>query len=183
MDRKLIDYLPAYIGQYVQIQNITNAQQDEVENLWMESETILSNAFIESANEYAVKRYEDIMGITTNPTFTIEERKFNIIATINGELPYTLEKLHEILETLCGVGGYSVELVYEAYKIEIKVALTAKNNLETVRETVEKIIPCNLERIIELLYNQHSTLGKFTHGELSNYTHYELRNEVVINGN
>lgn len=181
-NNKLIEYLPEFVRDYREIIVITDTEQEEFDLLWEEKDQILNNAFVEDADEYGVERYESILGIIKTPSETLDERKFNILVKVNEQLPYTMNALKEKLAMLCGSDGYFVTLTHTEYALDIKVGLIAKNNLEAVKEMVERVVPCNLICTVTILYNQHSTLAEFTHAELSGYSHYNLRNEVLTHG-
>ena len=183
MDKnKLSEHLPQYIQDYREIREILDCEQGEFDRLWIAKDQILNNAFVYDADESGVGRYEKILGMIKKPSDTLDERKFHIIVKMNEQLPYTIASLKENLAKLCGVDGFAVVQLFTQYQLEIKVALTAKSNLDAVKEMVERVIPCNMGCVVSLIYNQHSNLGRFTQGSLGNYTQYELRNEVLTDG-
>lgn len=102
-----------------------------------------------------------------------------MLAKINAQLPYTVRRLKQLLETLCGEDGYRMALSYGEYLLEVKVALTAKRNLSAVQELLREVVPANMVVSCTLLYNQHRTLAGFTHARLAAYTHRGLREEVL----
>ena len=177
-DRKLIDYLPPFIQKFLQIQRIMSAEQPEVDALWNACEDVLNESFIMYANESGIKRWEGIVGITPKDTDTLDERRFRILTKINQELPYTMVKLQEVLTTICGAGNFSINLQPDKYHIEIKLALTNKNNYGEVVNVLEKMIPANMTQWVQIMYNSHNAFKQFTHTEMTAYTHEQLRNEV-----
>lgn len=182
-NNNLLDYLPGYVQDYREIREIALVEQGEFDDLWVEKDQILDNAFIMDADDYGVSRYETILGIVKKPSETLDERKFNILVKVNEQLPYTMNALKEKLKNLCGADGYRVILTHTTYTLEIKVALVAKNNFDAVTEMVKRVVPCNLVCVISIIYNTNAVLHGFTHGELADYTQYELRNEVFTHGN
>ena len=64
--------------------------------------------------------------------------------------------------------------------LTIRIGLVSKNMLDSVKEIILAVVPCNIITIVDLLYNQHSTLGKFTHKQLAAYTHKQLREDVIL---
>lgn len=64
-----------------------------------------------------------------------------------------------------------------------RVNLINKKKFSMVKEMLEEVIPANMEIDLSLLYNQHTTLAKFTHRELSKYTHKQIREEVLSYAN
>ena len=118
MDRKLINYLPYVVRDYAEFKGISEAEQPEFESAWGSSDDLLNNQFISTAGNLGLSRWEKILGITPKGTDTLEDRRFRILTRLNEELPYTLPQLRNILETLCGSGNYSAEVMEGTYQPE-----------------------------------------------------------------
>jgi len=179
MDRKLINYLPYVVRDYAEFQGITGAEQPEFENAWAAVDDLLNNQFISTAGNLGLSRWEKILGITPKGTDTLEDRRFRILTRLNEELPYTLPRLRNILETLCGSGNYSAEVMEGTYQLIVKIGLAAKNNFSDVESLLDRVVPQNLIVTLLQLYNTHAELGRFTHAQLAAYTHDQMRNEVM----
>ena len=177
-ERFLIDYLPPFMQRFQEIQQIMKGEQPEIDNLWGSCQNTLDDQFVMSATENGVKRWEKIVGITPKSTDTLDERKFRIISKMNQELPYTIAKLKESLTTLCGEGGFSVDLQAQNYHIDVKLALSNKNNYNDIIDLLTKMLPANLTKSVQIMYNTHSMIGQFKHTELTSYTHKKLREDV-----
>ena len=190
-NRKLINYLPQFMRDYREMNNIMEAEQHEFDLAWERAENALSDQFILEATEYGVIRWESMLGITPKDTDDLKERRFRILAKMNQELPYTLTKLKEALTALCGADGFAIDLQPEKYKIEIKLALGNSNNLQEVTNLLVKMIPANMIQHVQIMYNTHAIFSalKFRHNYFADnkYTHEqlrsseELRNEVLTN--
>lgn len=178
-DRLLIDYLPPYMQEYLEMQQVMNAEQPEFDFLWEAYENALSDQFIFDATEYGVRRWESMLKITPKDTDTLDERKFRILARLNQELPYTMTKLKEALTTLCGADGFSIDLQPNEYHIEIKLALGHHSNYVAVVEVLNKMIPANMTQYVKLMYNTHSMISLYRHMDLAAYTHNQVRSEVL----
>lgn len=178
IERKLIDYLPPFMQEYMELGVIMQSEQPEIDNLWSTMEAAFADQYILDATVYGVKRWESMLGISPKDTDTLDERKFRILTKLNQELPYTLTKLKEALTTLCGADGFSIYLQPENYHIEIRLAVGNHNNYQAVNDLLIKMIPANMTQYVNLKYNTHSILAQFTHEHLSAYTHDELRKEV-----
>ena len=177
-DRKLIQYLPQFMQDYLEIQEITKAEQPEVDLAWDGAENALADQFILDATEYGVSRWEKMLGIFPKDTDTLDERKFRILAKQNQELPYTLRKLEQVLTILCGKDGFSVEVIYAQYHVLVKLALANEKNRQEVVDILQKMIPANMTQEVQIMYNTHRMLAPFTHRQLSAYTHEQLEREV-----
>ena len=177
-DRKLINYLPHFMQEYLEMQKIMETEQPEIDLLWNAAEGLFSDQYILDATENGVSRWESMLGISPKGTDTLDERKFRILTKLNQELPYTLRKLIQVLTNLCGVDGYSVELNAAEYHIEVKLAVSNASNYSEVENILNKMIPANMTQYIRIMYNANTVLSQFTHEQLSAYTHEQLRSEV-----
>lgn len=180
--RLLINYLPPYMQEYTEVQEVLNAEQPEFNFLWIACENALADQFILDATEYGVKRWESMLSITPKDTDTLDERKFRILVRLNQEMPYTLTKLKEALTTLCGADGFTIDLQAAEYHIEIKLAVGNHSNYQEVVDLLNKMIPANLTQYIRLMYNTNTTVGLYRHMDLAAYTHQFIRSEVLNNG-
>ncbi|MCQ4637151.1 YmfQ family protein [Anaerovorax odorimutans] len=179
--KKLIEYYPQHLAKYREFKAITAAEQIELDSILAEINQGLENQFVETADEEAISRYEKIYSVEPMPGATLEERRFNLMARLTEQTPYTQRKLAEMLAALCGENGYVLSLDIGNYAVQVGVELTAKNNELAVKRLMGNVLPCNLTWQVGLLYNQHSKLARFTHGQLSAYTHQALREEVLPN--
>ena len=177
-ERLLIDYLPPYMQEYLEIKEIMKAEQPEIDDLWNAVEKALADQYILDATEYGVKRWESMLLISPKDTDTLDERKFRILTRLNQELPYTLTRLKEALTNLCGNDGFFIEMNAAEYHIQVKLALGNKNNYQDMVDLLKKMIPANMTQVVQIMYNTHELLAQFTHQYMSAYTHKQLREEV-----
>lgn len=178
-NRQLIDYLPPFIQEYVEMKHIMSTEQPEIDDLWTACDDVLNEQFILYASEVGVKRWESLIGITPKDTDSLDERRFKILSKMNQELPYTMTKLQEALTALCGAGNFSVKLQPADYYIEIRLALTKSKEYQDALDLLDKMIPANLIPNVSIMFNTHEVLGEFRHMELSSFTHEQLRNETL----
>ena len=95
-DRKLIHYLPPFVQEYVEIQEIMKTEQHETDLLWIATEGVFADQFIQDATINGVSRWESMLGISPKGTDTLDERKFRVLSKLNQELPYTLRKFSRL---------------------------------------------------------------------------------------
>ena len=178
-DRKLIDYLPHFLQDFRELSHIMGTEQVEIDSLNKETENALADQFIMDLTINGAKRWESMLGISPKDTDTLNERRFRILTKQSTEVPYTLRKLEHMLTNLCGVGGYRIELIPNNYHITVKLAVGNHNNYSEVETILNKMIPANMTKRIELMYNTYDMLSQLTHAQLSAFTHDQLRNEVL----
>lgn len=154
------------------------AEQVAIETAWVSAENVMNDQFITLATENGVKRWESILGVTPKANYTLDERRFQILARLNEQLPYTVDTLKIALASLCGVDGYTLKLDPSKYELVVKLALASESNVEAVSVLLNKMIPANIVKRV-VLFNTHLTLTDFTHEQLAAYTHKELREEIL----
>lgn len=182
MRKKLNEYLPSILLKTYEFPLLCDTEQREFDRLNTAADAVLDAQFISTAGETAIARYEKIFGITPMDTDTLAERRFKVLAKINAQLPFSVRRLRQQLETLCGADGYKLELDGDRYTLTVKVALTAKRNQQAVEELLADIVPANMVCTTSLLYNQHADLTRFTHAQLAALTHFAIREEVLPDG-
>lgn len=180
MERKLLDYLPPFLQEYKEIKAILeDGEQVDIDELWKNTELTLDNQFIMSMTDYGVLRWEKMLDIVPKGDATLDERKFKILSVINAKLPYTLRRLKQLLATLCGENGYTVILYNNKYNLIVKLAIENENNVQTVKDLLSVIVPCNLT-INVYLFNMHKFLQPIRHKELAEHTHFGVRTDLFI---
>lgn len=178
----LISYLPEYLHGFRELKELMRAQQPEVQALEDATEVLKNNQYILSADGQGIRKFETMLGVTALDDDTLENRKFRVLSRWNNAIPYTVPVLKRKLEDLCGEGGYLLEIFHAEYRVKVRVALASKKNYRITEEMLGEVIPVNMEVDLSLLYNQHKTLGKFTHRQLAAFTHRQIRNEVLKDG-
>ena len=176
-ERPLIEYLPLVLRGVREHQALAAGEEPEITLLWKEVNAALADQFVLSATENGVKRWEKILRITPKATFTLNERKFTILARLAEQLPYSYRMLERMLSQLCGPDGFKLNV--SEYTVSVKVALTAKRNYDDVGTMLRRVCPANMVIEVSILYNTHYVLSHFTHAQLSKYRYNDLRNEVI----
>lgn len=168
-----------FVQEYAEIGAIMDAEQTSVEDAWTGAENVMCDQFVVDATENGVKRWESILNMKPKGSYTLDERKFNILVKLKEQLPYTIRTLNEMLTALCGEDGYLLRVDNDKYLLTVRLALNNENNVQAVSELLEKIVPANL--IISVtLFNTHNILSAYTHGYLSQYTHKQTREEILV---
>lgn len=139
------------------------------------------NTFVFDLDEDGATRWEDMLKLTPRSADTLDDRRMAILAKITPNTPYTYRKLEILLDGICGEGNYSINLKHNQYYIKILIALGVKRQRQTTEYMLRCILPANLTIEIDLMYNRHIDLKRFTHGRMKElmYTHHDLRAEVL----
>ena len=175
----LLDYLPPFVQEYKEIKELADSMTVEIQSAIDASEKLKNNLFIYTTNEDGIKRFESLVGIVPLDTDTLSDRQFKVVSKWNMAVPYTFRSLQERLETLCGGSDMVTVEMVSNFEIKIKVALGGKNKLESTRDMVKTMLPCNIAYEVILMYNTHGVLSAYTHETLSQFTYQELRDSNI----
>lgn len=175
----LSDYAVPVTKDAVDIQEVYRIESIEVQAIWDLLINIFKEQYIYTADDYGLSQWEKILKLQPEPTDSSDTRRFVILAALLGQRPYTMIKLRELLDTLCGEGNYKIIEDFNNYSIKFKISLGVKKQRDIVANMLKEIIPMNLIFDVDLLYNRHIDLSRFTHKELAEFTHFALNQEVL----
>ncbi|MFD0588840.1 putative phage tail protein [Paenibacillus sp. GCM10027627] len=175
----MLNYWPDYLHDIREFRAIAEAEQPEIDGLTDGVNAMSRNFSVFTLDEVGIKRWENILGIAGKAADHMDSRRFRIISRIIDQIPITKRTLFAQLETLCGKGGFTLQVDSETYTVSIKLALTSKYAFDDVVALVKRSLPANLVYRISIMYNQHGKLSNRTHGQLALKTHNDLKNEVI----
>ena len=175
----LSDYAVPVTKDAADIQEVYRIESIEAQAIWDLLINIFKEQYIYTADDYGLSQWEKILELQPEPTDSSDIRRFAILAALLGQRPYTMIKLRELLDTLCGEGNYKIIEDFNNYSIKFKISLGVKKQRDIVANMLKEIIPMNLIFDVDLLYNRHIDLSRFTHKELAEFTHFALNQEVL----
>lgn len=140
----LLSYWMPVLRQLKEFKEIAKAETPELKYILEQIERTLNNTFIETADEYGIKRFEDMMGIYPEAGASLETRRFNVLVKWNDKVPYTEKELYNRLISICGDDNFSVNPDYKNYFLEIITHLGIEGAFDTISSILQDIIPCNL---------------------------------------
>ena len=116
---QIIKYWIKELRRVAEFKEIAKTEDIEFLRLYGETDRALKNLFIETADEYGVKRLEKVAGIYPDSEDTLEQRKARLYVYWNDKEPYTEGELRNRLESLCGAGNYEIDSDYRNFLIRI----------------------------------------------------------------
>lgn len=175
-----LEYLPPVMSEVMEIQEIYKGITPELKLVYEAGNEVLNENFVNYAKDFGLERMEKMLGIKIDYDDTVENRRMRILAKLNGDTPYTFERVYDKLKLLCGEGNVTMEYAKDIYTLRVLVKLKAKKQFETVRKMLLEMLPCNISLICMIAYNTHGVLSNYTHGGLRQYTQRQLREEVLF---
>ena len=177
--RNLIEYLPPFLAEYKEFQEIMRVVQVEIDDIRRSTQSNYDNQFISLLNENGCKRYEEMFDILVTDNATLEDRRFAILTKMQSQIPYTRLNLIKKLDLLCGKGNYDLSIDEKNYKITVLIELISKRQQKVVEELLYREVPANMIINVDLRYNQWYKVKNKTWGDVTNSTWENIRSEVI----
>lgn len=173
------DYWIEEVRKIKEFETIGVIEDEEIKKLNDKLEELIDDQFIETAHLSGISRREKMLNVIPFADDTLESRRFRVISKWGDSLPYTYNSMVDRLTQLCGGDGFTINLNANEYSLLVRVELTVKRMEEETRNLVRKMAPANILVTVELRYNQHKTLKRYTNKQLKNMSHKTIREEVL----
>lgn len=177
--KKLIEYLPPIMQNFSEFKEIMGTENTETDKVSKNIQRVLDNAFIESCDNYGIKKYEAMLNLFPGSEDTIESRRLRVLIRWNEFIPYTYRVLIRKLNAFCGVNGYDILPDLENYYLAIDIHVSVSKQREEIEKFLDRIMPMNFSYRVSIKYNTHKVLAGYTHKYLSQYTHKGAREEEL----
>lgn len=140
----LVEYLPPFLREYRELKALMNAENPEFDAVYSAAERVLKNEFIETADEYGLSRFENLLGILPSKNDTLESRRARVFSRWFTELPYTMRAFLEKLSGLSEYGNIMVSTDFEHYRVSIETDFELYGQTDEIERLVELMFPCNI---------------------------------------
>ena len=154
----MLSYLPRYYESSEFMAELLEATGSELDSLRGAIESLLGNAFVRTATDWGLDRWEAELGLAPAPSLTELERQDRIIGHLRGFGTATREAVARVASAYA-YGSVSVEdqdndpvLVYTV-RITFTDDTGIPSNLEDVQRAVRAIVPAHLEVVYVFTYN------------------------------
>lgn len=160
----LVSYLPPFMAEYGEIKAALTAENPEFMLLRDGKERVLKNAFIETADEYGIARFEKLLNILPSAEDDLESRRKRLQARWVSSLPYTERAFLRKLTAVCGGDNFTFAKFYDEYRIELKVNFESFGQVEETERLIDLMIPANIivKMKNEILCRSESRLGVYS---------------------
>ena len=157
-DVDLLSYWMPILRGLKEFKEIAKVEEIELKLILEAIDRTLDNMFIETADEYGIKRFEKMMGIYPADEDNLEQRRLNLLVKWGDKVPYTYRTLYDRLYSLCGSEDkFRIVEHYEQYLIEIVTHLGVNGALDAVQDFLVEMLPCNMILDLTNILNEGST--------------------------
>ena len=159
---QLENYLPPVLQDVRELQQITAAENPELNQLDQCIDDALADAYLNDMTLNGIKRWESMLHITS--AGTLDDRRKAIILRLNEMLPYTIRRLRQMLASICGDDGYSVAV--DGYTLTVRLPALSYHVAWAVYDTLARVVPANMQNIIRLVFQSPAPVGISTISKL-----------------
>lgn len=170
----LIKYMPPFLKEVREFKEIFGAEDIQIEKLNNQINSMLREVIVKTAEDYGLRRYEKIYGIT-RPAETLEARRMAILLKMNNRVAYTYKWLIQTLNEAIGAENYKITTDFNNYKMNIEIALNYTEAAELLKNDLVKQMPAN----IELGYRLTSKINCISGAIISQQTYMVLNTEKM----
>ncbi len=176
-------YFPPHINNIDEFGEISKAYDATIGQAWSNMGVVFDNNYFDSMDADECSRREGILGITTDPLDTLDDRRRRIKGYYSSNLPYTERKMHDVLKAMCGEDGYELVIDKTLKTLFVGIKLNSVQMVANAKELMRLMAPASMGVTAAIIYNIHSQYRSWTHEEMAAYTHYQLRNDADLMAN
>ena len=138
-----MSFIPWYYLESVIMNELMDASGIEFDNVRDAIDDILNQFFVATAT-WGLDSWEEFLGIATDTSKTIDERRQAIIQKINGSQTATLDFMTRLVNRYIDDKSGIVVDHPETYSIEIDIPLIDKEHLKKISQDVNTYIPAHI---------------------------------------
>ena len=146
-------YYPEHIKKIKEFQQIAKAQNYELKLLWDAANVYELNRYVDSMDAHQCEYFESVIfHVTPRASDTLDDRRARIKTLAMSSLPYTENKLREILESFADADHIQLTVTCSKYLIEVYLEVSTPSILESTQAVVYKMRPANMTVVITVKY-------------------------------
>lgn len=138
-------YYPEHIKAMRDFREIAKAQDYELKLLWDAADIYELNRYFDTMDADQCAYFESkIYHVVPEATDTLHDRRERIKSLGLSSLPYTENKLREILESFADASHLQLQVTCSKYLIEVQLEVSTPSVLESTQTIVYKMRPANM---------------------------------------
>lgn len=145
LNRRLASFLPTVYNGIVEMEDVMNAEEQEMDLARRELHSAFSNTFVLTADESGVIMFEKMLNIIANPrTEDLDFRRERLINRLSMRPPFTFRFLKQRLDEIIGVDAWKAYIDYDNYTLYVESSATDQSWYSEMEFTISRLKPCNL---------------------------------------
>lgn len=152
-----INYYPNHLRAMPEFKELAKCFDAMLRLAYQELEHQAADLFYLTLTKDGCELYERVLGIVPQPGATLELRRQAIIAAQFAQPPYTEKRLREVMDSMCGSDGYSLDIQREKCHLRIRIRnRTAESHdalMSDAETVVKQWIPANMTYEVSMFDN------------------------------
>ncbi len=169
------DQLPNFLLAVREVDAVVAAEQPELDLLEADAERMLAGFRVRSAGVREIALWEDFLGFSPAPEWSLERRRERVRTRIIVESPVSEESLKRLIEA---AGGVECEIHVDAAACRCTVKFVGEfgipRYLTDIRAEVARVIPLHVAAEYAFTFTTLAVYKNFALGALGDYTLQEL---------
>lgn len=160
-------YLPLHIAEIEEFKKITKTYDEYLKLVWKSLKREELNRVLATMDEAECTQWEKLLNIAINPADSLEDRVNRIRGYHVSDLPYTYNKLDEVLKLVCGGDNYKLKVDNSKQLVDCGVKLVSIPMIEVVADLIRKRAPANMLVNVYALFNRWERFKQLRWSELT----------------
>jgi len=145
MDTNLVDFLPSYFANNVEMLNLMRVEDSLFDELNRHMRGILYNQFILTCDLQTIEFWEGVLNIDFDPVNDTEQfRRERIINRFSSRPPFTMIWLRNRLDQLIGAENYEMSLDTDAFRLSVESDIVNYARFREMIITINRVKPANI---------------------------------------
>lgn len=174
----MINYVKRYEPKIVQnndeMNNIYGVHKEEIERLHGSIDSIRLNAYVQTMDIKHIRNWEKILKIKVDDSYTLQQRRENVLNTLLFKPPFTRQKLNNTLYNIWGEGNYQFEIFPDDFRVIIDIDTQDPVIYLQFSKLVRRIVPANMYLIFSIQYTYLFLQRNKTYNEMQALAYEEL---------
>lgn len=146
------EYFPKIYDHVLEMQQLSNAESRLFSIALAKLDSLWANQFILTSDEIGITQYENVLGITSDPTTeSLEFRRLRVLNRYTATPPYSMNWLSNKLDELLGAGAWTYEMDYANRTLYVEATVANKAWSQEISVTITSVKPANLVFIMRPL--------------------------------
>ena len=167
-------YLPLHIAEIEEFKKIAKTYDEYLKLVWQSLKREELNRVLATMDETECERWEKLLNIVINPADSLEDRANRIRGYHVSDLPYTYNKLDEVLRLVCSGDNYKLKVDNSKQLVDCGVKIVSIQMIDVIFDLIRKRVPANMLVNVYALFNRWERFKTLRWSEFTTYTWKKL---------
>lgn len=170
-------YLPLHIAEIEEFKKITKTYDEYLKLVWKSLKREELNRVLATMDEKECEQWEKLLNIAINPADSLEDRVNRIRGYHVSDLPYTYNKLYEVLKLVCGGDNYKLKVDDSKQLVDCGVKIVSIQMIDVIFDLIRKRVPANMLVNVYALFNRWERFKALRWSEITTDTWKKIHDD------